>query len=133
MYPLTVLAAGFALISVLMTDKPLRALLNLVLSVLVGGGIFYVIFQVSSGRWIGGGDVKLGWLLGLIMLTPARSLLMIFLAALAGSLVSLPLMLSGRLKQHATIPFGPFLILGAVLVQLYGSNLLQWYQGLLGL
>ncbi len=105
-----------------------RALLETVLAVAVGGGIFYVLFQVSSGKWIGGGDVKLGWLLGLTVATPARSMLFIFIAALLGSLASLPLLATKRLQRNSTIPFGPFLIIGAIIVQLFGHTILLWYQ-----
>jgi prepilin signal peptidase PulO-like enzyme (type II secretory pathway) len=98
--------------------------------VIIGGGIFYLLFQISAGRWIGGGDVKLGWLLGLITGTAARSVLFIFIAALFGSFISLPLLLSGRLKRTSTIPFGPFLILGAIVVQFFGADILNWYQHL---
>jgi prepilin signal peptidase PulO-like enzyme (type II secretory pathway) len=127
-YPLGFIAAVQAVIIISIADKPLTALLNTALGVAVGGGIFYVLFQVSEGKWIGGGDVKLGWLLGLLAATPARSLLFIFIAALSGSLVSLPLLANGRLKRTSTIPFGPFLIIGAIIVQLFGVNILHWYQ-----
>lgn len=129
-YPLTVLAGLSALIAILTADSPLRALLGTVLAVVVGGGIFYVLFQVSQGKWIGGGDVKLGWLLGLIVATPARSLLFIFLAALGGTLLAIPLLMNGRLKRTSVIPFGPFLITGAIVVQLFGTDILTWYQRL---
>lgn len=131
-YPAGVLAIALAMINILTADKPATALFNTVLAVMVGGGIFYVLFQVSSGKWIGGGDVKLGWLLGLIVGTPARALLMIFTAALAGSLVSLVFMATGRLKRGAQIPFGPFLILGTIIVVLFGTNILTWYQHSIG-
>ncbi len=127
-YPLGVIAAVQAVVIVLAANRPLTAVLNAVLSVAVGGGIFYVLFQVSGGKWIGGGDVKLGWLLGLVLGTPARSLLLIFLAAMLGSLVSLPLLVSGRLKRDSIIPFGPFLIVAAIIVRLYGDVILGWYQ-----
>jgi leader peptidase (prepilin peptidase) / N-methyltransferase len=127
-YPLMALAGLGALIAILTAGSPWRALLNCVAAVAVGGGIFYLLFQVSGGKWIGGGDVRLGWLLGLVVATPARSLLFIFFAALGGSLVSLPLLMEGRLKRSSVIPFGPFLIAGAILVQLFGGNILTWYQ-----
>ena len=127
-YPLLVLATVEAVISILTSERPLWAVINTALAVLVGGGIFYLLFQVSAGRWIGGGDVRLGWLLGLMVATPARSLLFIFIAALSGSLISLPLLVNGRLKRTSTIPFGPFLIAGAIIVQLFGASILTWYE-----
>lgn len=127
-YPLGFIAGAMAIITVAVSHKPLVALISVVLSVAVGGGIFYVLFQVSGGKWIGGGDVKLGWVLGLFLATPARSFLMIFAASLLGVLISLPLMLSHRLSKKSIIPFGPFLIIAAIFVQLYGSNVLNWYQ-----
>ncbi len=127
-FPLTGLAALQALIKVADATHPLIALGNVILAVLIGSGIFYVLFQVSKGKWIGGGDVKLGWVLGLIAATPARSLLIIFLASVGGSLIALPLLASGRMKRSAIIPFGPFLIVGAIVVQLFGAAILHWYQ-----
>jgi prepilin signal peptidase PulO-like enzyme (type II secretory pathway) len=127
-YPLGYLAAAYALTSVVIAPKPLFALTNVVLSVGVGGGIFYVLFQISEGKWIGGGDVKLGWLLGLIVGTPARALLIIFIASVLGTLVSLPLLAAKKLKPNNTIPFGPYLIMAAIIVVLVGHNITEWYQ-----
>lgn len=128
LYPLFIIALVQALCVILAATNPISALINVVLSVVVGGGLFYILFQISGGRWIGGGDVKLGWLLGLIMATPERSVLMIFLAAFAGSVVSIPLIVRGRLNRKDVIPFGPFLILAAILVQFFGGDILSWYQ-----
>jgi leader peptidase (prepilin peptidase)/N-methyltransferase len=127
-YPLGTIAIAIAVITVAVAMAPATALLNLILAVVVGGGIFYVLFQVSAGKWIGGGDVKLGWLLGLVAGTPARSLLLIFLAAVLGSLFSVPLLATNRLKRTSTIPFGPFLILAVIIVRLFGASILLWYQ-----
>jgi prepilin signal peptidase PulO-like enzyme (type II secretory pathway) len=126
--PLGGLAAAQAVIVVLTADHPLTALLNVAPAVIVGGGLFYVLFQVSDGKWIGGGDVKLGVVLGLVAATPAGSFLMIFLASLLGSLTSLPLLATHRLKKGSMIPFGPFLIIGLVIVRLFGADLFDWYR-----
>lgn len=128
LYPLSVIAGLVAVINIGTASHVGKALLDTVLAVAVGGGIFYVLFQISSGRWIGGGDVKLGWMLGLLVSTPARSMLLIFAAALLGSFISLPLLAAKKLKPNSTIPFGPFLILAAVVVQLFGHSVLFWYQ-----
>lgn len=128
LYPLSCVAALIAIIAAAAADKPAIAALNTLLAVIVGGGVFYVLFQVSKGKWIGGGDVKLGWMLGLVAATPGRSVLFIFLAALLGSLVSVPLLFTNRMKRTSVIPFGPFLIIAAIIVQLFGHTMLSWYQ-----
>lgn len=128
LFPTAYLAGAFALVGAISSDQPLRQLISTLLAVIVGGGIFYVIFQVSQGKWIGGGDVKLGWLLGLVVGSPAKAILFIFLAALMGSLVSVPLLASKKLKKSSIIPFGPFLILAAIIVLLFGQIILDWYK-----
>lgn len=127
-YPLSLVAGAFAVINILDATEPLKAALNTLLAVLVGGGIFHLIFQLSNGKLIGGGDVKLGWLLGLVAGTPARSFLFIFLASVLGSVASLPLVVNQKLKLKSKVPFGPFLIIGAILVQLFGADILSWYR-----
>lgn len=127
-YPLTVIAAAQAVVVVLAANRPSVALLDEALAVLIGGGIFYVIFQASKGKWMGGGDVKLGWILGLATGTPAKAVLFIFIASVLGSLVSLPLVALHKLKKSSVIPFGPFLIAGAIITVLFGNDILHWYR-----
>lgn len=127
-HPLAALAAVQAAILVASAARPAAALLNTVLAVVIGGGIFYVLFQLSEGKWIGGGDVKLGGLLGLVVATPGRAILFIFFGSVLGTLASIPLMMKGRLRRNSQIPFGPFLIIGAILTVLFGADILHWYQ-----
>ena len=129
--PLGVIATVLAGITIGASPQAGRALLNTVGAVAVGGGIFYLLYQLSSGKWIGGGDVKLGWLLGLVVGTPAKALLFIFIAALAGSVITVPLLATGKMKRTSTIPFGPFLIIGAIATVLFGTNILNWYEHVL--
>ncbi|HSX45517.1 MAG TPA: prepilin peptidase [Candidatus Saccharimonadia bacterium] len=128
MYPLGLLAFIFALVNIAAADKPALAILDVILAVAIGGGVFYLLFQVSKGKWIGGGDVKLGWLLGLVTGTPGKAILFIFIASLLGSTVSLPLLMSHRLRRTSVIPFGPFLIVGAIIAVLFGNDILNWYR-----
>jgi prepilin signal peptidase PulO-like enzyme (type II secretory pathway) len=94
---------------------------------LVGGGIFYLLFQVSKGKWIGGGDVRLGAVLGLILASPTKALLTIFVASTLGTVFVLPLLGFKKLNLSARVPFGPFLIVGGVIAKLAGSAILHWY------
>jgi prepilin signal peptidase PulO-like enzyme (type II secretory pathway) len=129
-YPLGVLSVVFAVLELINSYDFGHSLLNLVLAVIVGGGIFYILFQVSSGKWIGGGDVKLGFVLGLVAGSAEKSLLFIFLASVIGSLISLPLLAIGKIKTNMKIPYGPLLIIGIVITYLFGSDIIAWYQKL---
>lgn len=98
---------------------------------LVGGGLFYVLFQISNGRWIGGGDVKLGAVLGVLIGGPMNAILMLFVASLVGTLVALPLLIMGKAHRTSKLPFGPYLLLAAFLIGLYGPRLVDWYNRLI--
>lgn len=132
-YPLIVLAVLQVIVSMLVTDNKWRVLTEAFLGFLVGGGIFWLLFQMSGGKWIGGGDVKLGWLLGLIVGGPVASFLMIFLASLLGTIISVPLLVTHKTNAKGHIPFGPFLIASAIIVRLLGASLIIWYKHQAGL
>lgn len=105
------------------------SVLNLFLGAVVGGGFFLLQFLISGGRWIGGGDIHLGVLMGLILGWP-QILTALFLSYLLGSVVSVFLLLLQIKKWPDKIPFGTFLSLGTLVVMLYGQSLLQWYLNL---
>ncbi len=125
-FPLAWIAGASAFLSILPTPS-LNQLLSVFGGVLVGGGIFYIIFQVSDGKWIGGGDVKLGFVLGLLLASPGQAFLMIFLASLGGTAFVLPLMLLKKISPKTRIPFGPFLIISTVITQLFGAEIINLY------
>ena len=99
---------------------------NLFISALIGGGLFYVLHIISNGKWIGGGDVRLGFLLGLSLGNPIKSILLIFISSLLGSLVGVFLIIFKKLNKKSLIPYGPFLILSYFLVQLFGNIIISW-------
>ena len=72
---------------------------------------------------MGEGDLRMMAMVG-AFLGPAGVLLTVFLGALVGTLVFLPLRLLGR---RIAIPFGVFLAAGAVVALLVGGDLLTWY------
>jgi prepilin signal peptidase PulO-like enzyme (type II secretory pathway) len=132
-YPLIGLVLFQILVLSIVSGSGVAVIVEATWGLVFSGGIFYVLFQISQGRWIGGGDVKLGFLLGLLVGGPAKSLLMLFLASFLGTLVATPLLLSGKATRKTRIPFGPFLIIAAIIVQLFGPRLISWYYRSLGL
>ncbi|HUY53305.1 MAG TPA: A24 family peptidase, partial [Candidatus Dormibacteraeota bacterium] len=107
-------------------------ILSRIFGILFSSGIFYLIFQISNGKWIGGGDVKLCVALGIILGGPLEIVLMLFLASLMGSLISVALLMIGRLRANMTIAFGPLLIFSTFLCFFFGPQILNWYTGLIG-
>ncbi len=105
-----------------------QSFLNPFWGVVCIAGLFYVLFQISKGKWIGGGDVKLGVSLGLLVGGPSNALLTVFLASVLGSLAGLPMLLKNRKALHARIPFGPFLIMATIIVFLFGTSIVHWYK-----
>lgn len=132
-FPLMYAAALQILIQLVFFDLGIKGLEMIILSIAVGGGLFYLLFQISSGKWIGGGDVKLGFLIGAVLASPVFSILYIFLAALIGTFVSLPLLATGTAKRSTHLPFGPFLLASTVIVYLFGTSLVGWYTAMLGI
>lgn len=131
--PLGLIAIAQAVIVIITADSSLSSFLNYIAGAVIGGGLFYLILVLSKGKWIGGGDVKLGLVLGLIVASPGNAALLLFLASLMGSLVALPLLFTKRLHRRSIIPFGPFLILATLVVVLFSTPIIDWYVGLITL
>lgn len=109
------------------------AALGKLLAALAAGGVFYALAAVSDGRWMGGGDIKLVFLMGLI-LGPAGTALALVLAFNSAAVVGIALIISRfRQKIPHYLAFGPFLAAGTVTAHLFGSQLISWYLQVSGL
>ena len=99
---------------------------QMLLAAVVGGGFFLAQFVLSKGRWIGGGDIRLGALMG-ILLGWKLGLIALIAAYLFGSIVSIILLLKKKATRKSAIPFGPFLVIGTIIAIFYGNQILEWY------
>lgn len=111
--------------------RPTETLFSVAFGAVVGGGFFWILYQLSKGAWIGGGDVKLGFLLGFLLGSGSQALLMLFVASILGLLVTLPALLTKKASRSSRIPFGPFLIAATFLTMLWGQALVDWYMNIL--
>lgn len=106
---------------------------SLILFALIGslgfGGFFYILYMTSSGKWIGGGDVRLGFALGLI-LGWQKSILALTAAAYGGTIVIVVLMILKRYHKKMKLPFGPFLLGATIASVIWGQQLIDWYLSL---
>ena len=86
---------------------------------------FLFLIWISKGKWIGGGDVKLGFLAGLIVGWP-QILAVFFLSYTIGAVVSLALIAFGIKTWKSQIPFGPFIVTGILLVMFFSEQIQFW-------
>ena len=70
---------SFIYLAIRVSTGEAMVLLNAALGVLATAGVFYAIFQLSKGKWIGGGDVKLAVALGIFAGSLVNGVLLIFL------------------------------------------------------
>jgi len=93
----------------------------------LGGGVFFLaIVLISRGKWMGVGDVKLAFLIGLLLGWP-NTLLALFFAFLIGAIIGLGLIILKKKTIKSEMPFGPFLILGIYLALFFGEKIINWY------
>jgi leader peptidase (prepilin peptidase)/N-methyltransferase len=97
------------------------------IGILVGGGLFVAVIVLSRGG-MGGGDLKLGAMLGAFLGWQAL-LVGLFVAVMLGGLSAVALLASRRLARKDAIPFGPFLALGGAVALFWGEAILAWYLG----
>jgi leader peptidase (prepilin peptidase)/N-methyltransferase len=110
-------------------------MINSVLGLTIGGGILWFLAWLSpylfGKEGMGGGDIKLLAMVG-AFLGWKPALLTIMIGSLTGSIIGISLIALRIIKRDDYIPFGPFLVLGALLSMFFAQPLLDWYQGLLG-
>jgi len=92
--------------------------------------LFLIIYLVTKGRGIGGGDIKLMAAAGLL-LGWQNILLALMIGSVAGSVIHLTLM--KLQKRDRVLAFGPYLALGIFISMLYGNELIKWYLAFTGL
>ena len=93
--------------------------------------IIYWCFKLATGKeGMGYGDFKLlsaiGAWLGWHMLP-----IVILLSSFVGAFVGISLIIAARLNKSIPIPFGPYLVGGAIIALIWGEKINQMYFGLL--
>ena len=90
-------------------------------------GLFLIIYWITKGRGIGGGDIKLMAAAGLL-LGWQNILLALMIGSIAGSVIHLTLMkVQGK---DRVLAFGPYLAFGIFISMLYGNDIITWYLGM---
>jgi leader peptidase (prepilin peptidase) / N-methyltransferase len=95
----------------------------------IGSGIFYLIagliLYTSNKESIGGGDIKLLALTGLVLgikLTVLSFLIFCFMGTITGMII----IITGRYRKDIVVPFGPFIAAGSIISYFWGNELISW-------
>ncbi len=92
--------------------------------------VLYIIYRVSNGAAIGGGDVRLMAATGLLI-GWKKNILAFVLGCIIGSVIHLVRMKIS--KADHVLAMGPYLAAGVALTVMWGDEMIAWYLGMLGL
>lgn len=114
--------------------NPQREFLDAFLGVLMGGGflwlIAYAYWFLKKEEGMGGGDIKLLAWIGAVLGWKAIPFV-ILVSSISGSIIGIMIMLKNKGNLKTVIPFGPYLVLGALIYLLGDPDLGRWYLNLL--
>ena len=85
---------------------------------------FLLLVFITRGKGMGIGDLKLVFLIGLVLGFP-KTVIALWLAFLTGALTGVILVLAKKKTLKQTVPFGPFLIASTIIADVWGERL--WY------
>jgi len=106
---------------------------GITLSALLGGAVGAALMLLPNlltrGRGMGLGDAYLAGLIGLVVGFPLV-LVGLMTGILAGGLIAVSLLAVRLVKRRTAIPFGPFLVAGAMAALVWGDRIINWWWSL---
>lgn len=112
----------FVLLRIIISLEPWY---DMLFGAIFGFSILLLIAIISHGG-IGGGDIKLLGVIGLV-LGFKGTLVTLILAIFLGAIIGLILMVFGKVKKGVPFAFGPFIAMAAAISYFYDKEIIQWY------
>jgi len=97
-----------------------------ILSALGAAVFFLIIVLISGGHWMGVGDIKLAFFMGLFLGFP-KILVALFFAYFIGAIIGIGLIFAGKKTLKSEVPFGPFLVTGTFVALFFGNQIINLY------
>jgi len=104
---------------------------SMLIGIGIGAGFFLLQYVVSKGKWVGGGDIRLGIFMGVVLGYP-RVILALLFAYIIGAGISLLLIACKKKRLASETPFGTYLALGTCIALFWGDRIIDWYISLIG-
>lgn len=102
----------------------------MLVSAFIGLGFFLLQYLISAGKWIGGGDLRFGFLMG-VLLNWTSLIFAIFLSYIIGAVFALWLLATHKAGRKTQLPFGTFLVPATIFSIFFGQHIVEWYLNLL--
>lgn len=118
-----------ALVCNLMLGMPA---LHILFGALLIASFFAFQTLASAGKWVGGGDVRGGFLMG-TLLGPWIGVATLVLSYMLGAVVGLQLLFFRKANINDHVPFGTFMVVSMIIMMIWGEYLLGWYFDLIPL
>lgn len=109
--------------------SPLEPWWDSIVGAVLGFSLLLLIAIISKGG-MGGGDIKLFLLIGLVLGT-YNTLLTLFLASIIGTIVGVIILKVRRKGRKTPVPFGPSIAIASIVVYFYGEQIIDLYLNLL--
>lgn len=126
---LPTLAAGIVLAGVVASMGPGMDAWVRAVACAAGAFLVFLLIAIIAPGGFGLGDVKLApslaLLVGISARGPARTFTAFLLAFILGSVIGVVLMAVGKAGRKTALPFGPFLVLGTLIVAWTGDTLVN--------
>ena len=102
---------------------------NYLLAAFGAAAFFLIVVLLSRGKWMGVGDIKLAFLMGLVLGFP-NILVALFMAFFAGAAIGILMIAFYGKSLKSEVPFGPFLAGGTLIAVFFGEAIADWYLNL---
>ena len=128
-YPAILIVFAFRIWDLFLISNFEFRIFNPFISALAAATFFLFIVLISKGRWMGIGDIKLAFFMGLFLGFP-NILIALFLSFLIGAIIGIGLILANKKTLKSEVPFGPFLVTGTFITLFFGEKIIQHYLNL---
>ncbi len=102
------------------------SILPLLISGLVVMLPILLLYLVTRGRGMGFGDVKLSFSVGLL-LGISQGLIALYFAFISGAVIGVLLLISGKKGLRSKVPFGPFIIIGIIIILVFWQTIIHLF------
>lgn len=110
----------------------LRVFIERVIAALLVMGPIYFLYWVTRGRGMGFGDVKFAFIIG-FMFGIKAGLLVLYFAFISGAVIGIILMLLQKRGLKSKIAFGPFLVIGILVMLFWRDTIFEFVKRIYGI